>query len=55
MLFGELEGLQKHDALSDMISAVLTHGYMEYLKYTYPNHENRLEDINQLINFSDRL
>ena len=52
LLFGELEGLARHDALSEMISAVLTHGYMEYLKYTYPNHENRLEDINQLINFS---
>ncbi len=52
LLFGELEGLQKHDALSEMISAVLARGYMEYLKYTYPNHENRLEDINQLINFS---
>jgi DNA helicase-2/ATP-dependent DNA helicase PcrA len=51
-LFGELEGLQKYDALSDMISAVLKHGYMEYLKYTYPNHENRLEDINQLMNFA---
>ena len=52
LLFGELEGLARHDAPSEMISAVLTHGYMEYLKYTYPNHENRLEDINQLINFS---
>ena len=51
-LFGELEGLQKYEAPSDMISAVLKHGYMEYLKFTYPNHENRLEDINQLINFS---
>lgn len=52
LLFGELEGLARHDALTEMISAVLAHGYMEYLKYTYPNHENRLEDINQLINFS---
>ena len=51
-LFGELEGLMKYDALSDMISAVLSNGYMDYLKFTYPNHENRLEDINQLINFS---
>ncbi len=51
-LFGELEGLAKYDALSDMLSAVLSNGYMEYLRYTYPNHENRLEDINQLINFS---
>src|SRR5208337_164714 len=31
-LFGELEGFQKHEALSDMISAVLKNGYMEYLK-----------------------
>jgi len=52
LLFGELEGLARHDAPSEMISAVLAHGYMEYLKYTYPNHENRLEDINQLMNFS---
>ena len=51
-LFGELEGLQKLEALSDMVSAVLKHGYMEYLKFTYPNHENRLEDINQLMNFA---
>ncbi len=51
-LFGELEGFQKHEALSDMISAVLKNGYMEYLKFTYPNHENRLEDINQLMNFA---
>ena len=51
-LFGELEGLQKYEALSDMISAVLKHGYMDYLKYTYPNHENRLDDINQLMSFA---
>ncbi|MGD0230787.1 MAG: ATP-dependent helicase [Syntrophorhabdales bacterium] len=51
-LFGELEGLLRYEALSDMISSILKHGYMDYLKYTYPNHENRLEDINQLINFS---
>lgn len=51
-LFGELEGLAKYDALSDMISSVLNHGYTDYLKYAYPNYENRLEDINQLINFS---
>jgi DNA helicase-2/ATP-dependent DNA helicase PcrA len=35
-----------------MISTILKYGYLEYLKYTYPNHENRLEDISQLINFS---
>ena len=51
-LFGELEGLAAVRSPSDMISAVLKHGYMDYLKFTYPNHENRLEDINQLINFS---
>jgi DNA helicase II / ATP-dependent DNA helicase PcrA len=51
-LFTELEELQKYEAPADMISAVLKHGYLEYLKYTYPNHENRLEDISQLINFS---
>jgi DNA helicase II / ATP-dependent DNA helicase PcrA len=51
-LFTELEELQKYDAPGDMISSVLKHGYLEYLKFTYPNHENRLEDIAQLINFS---
>ena len=51
-LFGELQAFQQYEALSDMISAVLRHGYREYLKYTFPNHENRLEDINQLINFA---
>jgi DNA helicase-2/ATP-dependent DNA helicase PcrA len=51
-LFGELEGLQKYEALSDMLSVILKNGYMEYLKFTYPNHENRLEDINQLMNFA---
>jgi DNA helicase II / ATP-dependent DNA helicase PcrA len=53
-LFAELDVLQKHDALSDMISAVLKHGYTDYLKNTYPNHQNRLEDINQLMNFSSQ-
>jgi DNA helicase-2/ATP-dependent DNA helicase PcrA len=51
-LFRELEELHKYDSPAEMISAVLKHGYTEYLKYTYPNHENRLEDISQLINFS---
>ncbi len=37
-----------------MISAVLKHGYIEYLKLTYPNYEARLEDLGQLINFSTR-
>jgi DNA helicase II / ATP-dependent DNA helicase PcrA len=51
-LFTELEELQKNEAPGDMMSAVLKYGYLEYLKYTYPNHENRLEDIGQIINFS---
>ncbi len=51
-IFGELSMLVKEEALSDMISAVLKHGYAEYLKYNYPNSEARLEDIGQLINFS---
>ena len=51
-LFGELEGLQHYEALSDMISTVLKNGYMEYLRTNYPNHENRLEDISQLMNFA---
>jgi DNA helicase-2/ATP-dependent DNA helicase PcrA len=51
-LFGELEGLKEYEALSDMISSVLKNGYMEYLKFTYPNHANRLEDINQLMSFA---
>jgi DNA helicase-2/ATP-dependent DNA helicase PcrA len=51
-LFKELEELQRYDAPADMISTILKHGYTDYLKYTYGNHENRLEDISQLINFS---
>ena len=51
-LFGELEGLHKLEAVSEMISAVLTQGYKEYLKYAYPNSENRLEDLNQLMGFA---
>ncbi len=51
-LFGELADLSRRDAISDMISAGLRHGYGAYLKYAYPNHENRLEDIHQLIDFS---
>ena len=51
-LFEELEDLQAFEAPADMISAVLKHGYTEYAKYTYANHESRLEDISQLINFS---
>jgi DNA helicase-2/ATP-dependent DNA helicase PcrA len=51
-LFKELEELQKYDAPGEMITSVLRHGYTDYVKYTYANHENRLEDITQLINFS---
>jgi DNA helicase II / ATP-dependent DNA helicase PcrA len=51
-LFNELSALLEEEALSDMISAVLKHGYTEYLKYNYPNSDSRLEDIGQLINFS---
>jgi len=51
-LFKELQELHENDALSDMISAILKHGYAEYLKSNYPNFDSRLEDIGQLINFS---
>jgi DNA helicase-2/ATP-dependent DNA helicase PcrA len=51
-LFNELSVLLEEEALSDMISAVLKHGYSEYLKYNYPNSDSRLEDIGQLMNFS---
>ena len=53
-LFKELSMLQENDALSDMISAVLKHGYTEYLKSNYPNYDSRLEDIGQLIDFSSK-
>jgi DNA helicase-2/ATP-dependent DNA helicase PcrA len=53
-LFGELKNLLSDEAPGDMISAVLKHGYIEYLKLTYPNYEARLEDLGQLINFSTR-
>ncbi|HNT44168.1 MAG TPA: ATP-dependent helicase, partial [Syntrophorhabdaceae bacterium] len=53
-LFGELKDLFSDEAPGDMISAVLKHGYIEYLKLTYPNYEARLEDLGQLINFSTR-
>jgi len=53
-LFKELQGLHEADALSDMISAVLKHGYTEYLKSNYPNYDSRLEDIGQLIDFSSK-
>lgn len=53
-LFSELKNLRNDEAPGDMISAVLKHGYIEYLKFTYPNYEARLEDLGQLINFSTR-
>jgi DNA helicase-2/ATP-dependent DNA helicase PcrA len=53
-LFAELRDLYAREAPSDMISAVLKQGYMDYLKFAYPNYEARLEDLNQLINFSTR-
>lgn len=53
-LFSELKNLRVDEAPGDMISAVLKHGYIEYLKVTYPNYEARLEDLGQLINFSTR-
>lgn len=53
-LFQELSGLREQEAPSDMISAVLSSGYIDYLKYNYENYDSRLEDINQLMNFSTR-
>ena len=53
-LFGELKNLRNDEAPGDMISAVLKHGYIEYLKFAYPNYEARLEDLGQLINFSTK-
>jgi len=53
-LFRELRDLYAREAPSDMISAVLKRGYMDYLKSAYPNYETRLEDLNQLINFSTK-
>jgi DNA helicase-2/ATP-dependent DNA helicase PcrA len=53
-LFSELRDLKNNEAPGDMISAVLKHGYREYMKFTYPNYEARLEDLGQLINFSTK-
>ncbi len=53
-LFSDLAKLQDQEAPGDMISAVLNNGYVEYLKYNYPNYDARLEDIGQLINFSTK-
>lgn len=53
-LFSDLSKLQDIEAPADMISAVLNNGYVEYLKYNYPNYDARLEDIGQLINFSTK-
>ena len=53
-LFSDLTKLQDQEAPGDMISAVLNNGYIEYLKYNYPNYDTRLEDIGQLVNFSTK-
>jgi DNA helicase II / ATP-dependent DNA helicase PcrA len=53
-LFTELTTLQEIDAPADMLSAVLKHGYTDYMKIVYVNYETRLEDLNQLINFSTK-
>jgi len=53
-LFSDLAKLQDQEAPADMISAVLNNGYIEYLKYNYPNYDARLEDIGQLANFSTK-
>ncbi|HEY3276828.1 MAG TPA: ATP-dependent helicase [Syntrophorhabdaceae bacterium] len=53
-LFRELSRLHEREAPADMISAILENGYGEYVKYNYPNHEARLEDIGQLMNFSSQ-
>jgi DNA helicase-2/ATP-dependent DNA helicase PcrA len=53
-LFKELESLKEQEALSDMIAAVLKHGYADYLKFNYPNYDSRLEDLTQLMNFSTK-
>lgn len=54
VLFTKLRDLHNDDAISEMISTILKHGYTEYLKNNYPNYESRLEDIGQLINFSTK-
>lgn len=53
-LFSDLTKLQDQEAPGDMISSVLNNGYIEYLKYNYPNYDTRLEDIGQLVNFSTK-
>lgn len=53
-LFRELASLLDKEAPGDMISAVLKHGYIDYLKYNFPNYESRLEDLNQLTNFATK-
>ncbi len=53
-LFRELISLHALEAPADMVSAVLENGYADYLKYTFPNPDARLEDIGQLMNFSSQ-
>ncbi|MBC7190242.1 ATP-binding domain-containing protein, partial [Candidatus Aerophobetes bacterium] len=44
------KSFQKNPA--GMIHFVLQQGYMDYLKSTYPDYEERIEDINQLASFA---
>ena len=53
-LFHDLTCLHSEEAPGDMIAAVLKQGYAEYLKANFPNYEARMEDLNQLINFSTK-
>jgi DNA helicase-2/ATP-dependent DNA helicase PcrA len=41
-------------APAEMISIVVRDEYEDYLVRTYPNHESRMEDINQLTHFSQQ-
>jgi DNA helicase-2/ATP-dependent DNA helicase PcrA len=38
---------------SDLISLVMSRGYADYLAANFPNSQSRLEDINQLANYSN--
>jgi DNA helicase-2/ATP-dependent DNA helicase PcrA len=39
---------------ADLIGRVMESDYQDYLKATYPNHERRIEDIRQLVNYAQR-
>ncbi len=43
----------KNNKIADIIQIVLNNFYIEYARQTFDNAEQRLEDINQLINISD--